>query len=191
MIDRHIVNDIIAAYTKAAIDGAQAMGGKDAVVEVRNQMVQVLGFMATNIKLRLAFDDESLSSDQRKEMAHNVFEGYNPVLVDMLAVMASRADMTLLRRVAALYEEEVRKQLGFSIVDVTTVVELDDALRDLIANKLSADLGQGVALVEHIDESILGGIVIRSGGRYIDASVRSQLINARNVLNETNDGGEC
>lgn len=191
MHDRHVVNQIIAAYTHAAIEGAQASGGKDAVVEVRNQMVQVLGFMATNIKLRLTFDDESLSADQRKEMAHKVFEGYNPVLVDLLAVMASRADMTLLRRVAALYEVEVRTKLGFSIVDVTTVVELDDALRDQITNKLSADLGQDVALVEHLDKSILGGIVIRSGGRYIDSSVRSQLINARNVLNETNDGGEC
>ena len=191
MPNRHVVNEIIAAYANAALEGAQSAGGRDAVVVVRNQMVQVLGFMATNIKLRLTFDDESLSSEQRKELAHKVFDGYNPVLVDLLSVMASRADMTLLRRVAALYEDMVRKQLDFSIVDVTTVVELDDALRALISNKLSADLGQDVVLVEHIDDSILGGIVIRSGGRYIDSSVRSQLLNARTVLNEQTDGGEC
>ena len=101
MPNRHVVNEIIAAYANAAIEGANALGGQDAVVDVRNQMVQVLGFMATNIKLRLTFDDESLSSEQRKKLAHEVFEGYNPVLVDLLAVMASRADMTLLRRVRA------------------------------------------------------------------------------------------
>ena len=147
--------------------------------------------MATNIKLRLTFDDESLSSEQRKKLAHEVFEGYNPVLVDLLAVMASRADMTLLRRVRAEYEELVKTKLNFVIVDVTTVVSLDDNLRTLITNKLTADLGMPVALVEHIDKSIMGGIIMRAGGRYIDSSVRSQIQNARIVLNENTDGGEC
>lgn len=191
MPNRHVVNEIIAAYANAAIEGANALGGQDAVVDVRNQMVQVLGFMATNIKLRLTFDDESLSSEQRKKLAHEVFEGYNPVLVDLLAVMASRADMTLLRRVRAEYEELVKTRLNFVIVDVTTVVSLDDNLRTLITNKLTADLGMPVALVEHIDKSIMGGIIMRAGGRYIDSSVRSQIQNARIVLNENTDGGEC
>lgn len=192
MPNRHVVNEIIAAYANAAVEGAQALGGRDAVVEVRNQMVQVLGFMATNIKLRLTLDDESLGSEQRKELAHKVFADYNPVFVELLGVMASRADMHRLRRVAEEYEALVETKLNFTIVDVTTVVELDDDLRTLITNKLSADLGNDVYLVEHIDESIMGGIIMRAGGRYIDSSVRSQLLNARNVLNDiTTDGGEC
>ena len=189
MPNRHVVNEIIAAYANAALEGADALGGKDAVVEVRNQMVQVLGFMATNIKLRLTFDDEALSTDQRKELVHGVFKDYNPVLVDLLSVMAARSDMDLLRRVESDYEELVKTKLNFIIVDVTTVVSLDDNLRTLISNKLSADLGMPVVLVEHIDKSIMGGIIMRSGGRYIDASLRSQIQNARNVLTET-DGGE-
>ena len=74
---------------------------------------------------------------------------------------------------------------------MTTVVSLDDNLRTLITNKLTADLGMPVALVEHIDKSIMGGIIMRAGGRYIDSSVRSQIQNARIVLNENTDGGEC
>lgn len=190
MPNRHVVNQIIAAYANAAIDGAYAQGGNDAVIEVRNQMVQVLDFMATNIKLRLTFDDESLSDDERKELALNVFKGYHPVLVDLLAIMAQRADMTLLRRIKSKYEKLVQTKLNFIIVDVTTVVSLDDNLRSLITNKLSDDLGQPIRLVEHINKSILGGIIMRADGRYIDASVRGQIQNARNVLNENTDGGE-
>ena len=60
MPNRHVINETIAAYANAAIDGANAAGGKEAVVEIRYQMLEILGFMASNIDLRLACDDEGL-----------------------------------------------------------------------------------------------------------------------------------
>ena len=41
MANRLVINETIAAYANAAIDGANATGGRDAVVEVRNQMRQI------------------------------------------------------------------------------------------------------------------------------------------------------
>ena len=54
MPNRHVINEIIAAYANAALEGAHNMGGRDAVVEVRNQFIQILEFISTNIKLRLS-----------------------------------------------------------------------------------------------------------------------------------------
>ena len=170
MANRLVINETIAAYANAAIDGANATGGRDAVVEVRNQMRQVLGFMATNIDLRLSLDDEAYTAEQRQQLARNVFDGYNPVVVELLEVMASRMDAALFRRVVAQYEELIVSKLNFNVVDVTTVVELD--------------------LVEHIDPSIQGGIIMSTSGRYVDASVRSQFDKARIALKKK-DGGEC
>ena len=188
--NRHVVNQTIAAYANVAIDGANAAGGRDAVVEVRNQLIQVLGFMGSNIDLRLALKDEGYSADQRAEMVRNIFAGFNSVLVDVLAAMASRGDTDLLRRVYNLYEELIESKLDFSVVDVTTVVDLDDHLRTVITNKAESDLGRDCVLVEHIDPSLQGGIVMSTRNRYVDASVRSQLDKARLVLKEQ-DGGEC
>ena len=63
MANRHVINETIAAYANAAIDGANAAGGREAVVEVRNQMFQILEYMATNIELRLSLDDESYTAE--------------------------------------------------------------------------------------------------------------------------------
>lgn len=191
MPNRHVINEIIAAYANAALDGAYAAGGRDAVVEVRNQLIQILEFMSTNIKLRLSLDDEVYSSEQRAEIARNVFEGYNPTLVELLVVMASRGDVEKLRRVYADYENLIVSKLDFNVVDVTTVVDLDDNLRTVITNKIQADLGRDCVLVEHKDPSIMGGIVMSTMGNYIDASLRSQFDRARIVLKEKTDGGEC
>lgn len=191
MPNRHVINETIAAYANAAIDGAYAAGGREAVVEVRNQMIEILGFMSTNIQLRLSFDDEGYTSEQREGLVKGVFGDYNATLVELLSVMASRCDMAKLRRVCAQYEELIETKLNFNVVDVTTVVELDDNLRTVITNKAEADLGRDCVLVEHIDPSIQGGIIMSTKGRYVDASVRSQLDRARIVLKEKTDGGEC
>ena len=44
---------------------------------------------------------------------------------------------------------------------------------------------------QHLDASLLGGILMSVGGKRIDASVVSQLENARTVLKQSMDGGEC
>jgi F-type H+-transporting ATPase subunit delta len=186
---RQVINQTIATYANVAIDSAYAAGGRETVVEVRNQLIQILGFMGTNINLRLALADEGYSAEQRAEIARNVFAGMNPVLVDLLAYMASERDTDLLRRVYNEYGELIESKLGFSVVDVTTVVDLDDHLRTVINNKAQADLGRDVVLVEHIDPAIKGGIIMSTRNRYVDASVRSQLDRARIVLKEQ-DGGE-
>lgn len=191
MPNRHVINEIIAAYANAALEGAHNMGGRDAVVEVRNQLIQILEFMSTNIKLRLSLDDEVYTPEQRKEIARNVFEGYNPILVELLGVMASRGDVEKLRRVYADYENLIVSKLDFNVVDVTTVVDLDDNLRTVIKNKIKNDLGRDCVLVEHKDPSILGGIVMSTMGNYIEASLRSQFDQARIVMKEKTDGGEC
>lgn len=74
-----------------------------------------------------------------------------------------------------------------TVVDVTTVVELDDHLREVIT-KAEADLGTNVVLREH-RQVLLGGILMSANGKRIDASVLSQLESARNVLKLSTDGG--
>ena len=185
MPNRHVINETIAAYANAAIDGANAAGGKEAVVEIRNQMLEILGFMASNIDLRLACDDE------REGIVKAVFGSYNEILVSLLCVMASRCDMGKLRGIYHKYEELIESKLNFNVVDVTTVVELDDNLRTVITEKAESDLGRECVLVEHIDPSIQGGIIMSTGGRYVDASVRTRFDRARIALKEKTDGGEC
>lgn len=191
MANRQVVNATIAAYANAAIQGAMAAGGRDTVVELRNQMIEILGFMGGNIDLRLACDDEGYTPEQRESIVTNVFEGFNPTMIDLLRVMATRREVELLNRVYMAYEELIEEELNFSVIDVTTVVELDDHLRTVIKEKAEADLGRDCVLVEHLDPKIQGGIIMSTRGRYVDASVRSQFDQARIALKESVDGGEC
>ena len=133
-----------------------------------------------------ALEDSSYTPEQRGQLVRNLFASSNPVLVDVLAVMAEREDFALLSRVWASYGEQLERKLNVTVVD-----ELDDHLREVITKKAEADLGTNVVLREHIDKSLLGGILMSANGKRIDASVLSQLESARNVLKLSTDGGEC
>lgn len=189
--NRLVIKEEVATYASVLLDAAAEAGGQDAVLEVRDQAEQIVGFMRSNMDLSNALEDTSYTAEQRERIARGVFAPYDPVLVDVLAVMAERGDIALLSRVLRSYEEQIEGKLNIAVVDVTTVVPLDDGLREVIKKKAEADLGSEVVLREHIDKSILGGIIMSANGKRIDASVLSQLESARSVLKLSTDGGEC
>ena len=189
--NRLVVKEQIAAYASVLYDAAYEAGGQDAVLEVRNQMEQIVSIMHSDMELSGALNNTGYTAEQRNGLAKAVFAECNPALVEVLAVMAERGDADMIDRVCQAVGELLDTKLNVCVVDVTTVVALDDNLRHIITEKAEADLGKTVVLRERIDKSILGGIIMSTNGKYIDASVVSQLNHARNVLKDTSDGGEC
>ncbi|MBQ6454796.1 MAG: ATP synthase F1 subunit delta [Eggerthellaceae bacterium] len=189
--NRLVEKEKVVTYAGALLDAANQMGGQEGVLEIRDELEQIVRIMRQSIDLTEALSEVTYSPEQRAALVRSVFAECNPVLVDVLAVMAERSDMGLLNRVCASFEDQITEKLNVTVVDVTTVVELDDHLRQIITQKTSAELGTDVVLREHIDASILGGILMSANGTYIDASVKTQLENARTTLKQTVDGGEC
>ncbi len=189
--DRLLVKEEVAAYAGVLLDAALKEGELKRVLEVRDQLERVLFIYRGNADLREALSNPALSAKQRCGLAEAVFKDADPLIRSVLAVMAERENLGQLSQVVHAYQEAFEERLDVCVVDVTTVVELDDELREVITGKLSEDLGKNVVLRERIDKSILGGIIMSTHGKRIDASVASQLEHARAVLTETNDGGEC
>ncbi len=189
--NRLLAKEEVATYTNVLLEAAFNEGGQERVLDVRGQLETVLGLYRGNADLRDALSNPAYSPEQRGRLAANVFEGVDPLVNSVIAVMAERGNLGKLSAVVSSFQEAADEKLGVCVVDVTTVVALDDELRTVITEKLSKDLGKTVVLREHIDKSILGGIIMNTQGKRIDASVASQLEHTRNVLTESNDGGEC
>jgi F-type H+-transporting ATPase subunit delta len=75
------------------------------------------------------------------------------------------------RRFDALCAEE-NQELE---VTVTSAVELDQGTVDHIGDAIAKQTGRKIDLDSTVDDSILGGLVLRVGNMVLDASVRNQL----------------
>lgn len=115
---------------------------------------------------------------------------FSPEVLETLAAMQREDDLDLVSQVAKQYKEYLDAQDKTVSVTVTTAVPLDDDLREKVRAKAEADLKAPVYLVERVDPSIIGGIMLEVRGKRYDASVRAQLANIRKTLSSSFIGGE-
>lgn len=189
--NRLVVKEEVAVFAAVLFDSTNEAGGQEAVLEVREQMGEIIRLMRADLELTSSLSNPDYTPEQRRQLVEGVFADCHVALREVLAVMAERGQADLLSRVYEEYCQLIGEKLGLCVVDVTTAVSLDDELRQLIISKAEADLGKKAVLRERIDKSILGGIIMDVNGKYIDASMISQLNRARHVLKDTSDGGEC
>ena len=180
--NRLVIKEQIATYTSVLFEAANGAGGTEGVLEVLREVKQIVAVLRENAALEETLKDSAYTSEQRANIARNVFAGCNPALVDVLAVMAERGEADYLVRVAEGVEQKMADELNLVVVDVTTAVELDDHLRGIIKEKAERELGKNVVLSEHVDKAMLGGIIMSTSNERIDASLLTQVENARNVL---------
>lgn len=169
-------------YANVAFDAAKNASGMDGVVQLRNDLTQVLQIIASNVELKDALSSDAFEASQKQKLVDELTQHTSEVVTSIINAMSQNCDIDMLRLCMRIVESRIEEEFSVCIVDVTTVVELDDNLRTLIQDKVKTDLGMDAILHESIDKSIVGGIIMSVNGKCIDASMRSQLNHARSVL---------
>lgn len=186
--DRTLIKREVETYAKVLLEAAN---GEKKVHDIEAQLDDAQSIIIGNSEFRGALEDKTIDGAVRADLVRKVFKDADASLVAVLALMVERDDIRLLPRVREDYIALAEEETKVVVVDVTTVVALTDELRAALKKKLSAGFGgKDVLLREHLDKSIMGGIVMSAHGKRIDASIQSQLEQARVVLS-TVSGGEC
>ena len=101
---------------------------------------------------------------------------------NLIQLLLRRGRIEELGRVAAEFRRLDDRRQGITHATVSTAAPLTpDEVRALTA-RLEQSTGGRVALETEVDESLLGGLVVRVGDRLIDGSVRGRLERLRNQL---------
>ena len=67
---------------------------------------------------------------------------------------------------------------------VTTAIPLTAELKSELTSFIGKHGDKEVELTEEVDESIIGGVIIRMGDKQIDASLSSEISELRQVFNK-------
>ncbi len=180
--NRLVVKEQIATYTQLLFEAANNDGGQEDVLAVCEQAKTIVEALRSNADLDAALKDPGYTPEQKAELARNIFTEAHPALVSVVALMAERGELEYLPRVADGIVGRMADDLNLVVVEVTTAVELDDHLRDLIKKKAGSELGKDIVLKEHVDPSVLGGIIMSTKDERIDASLLTQVEKTREAL---------
>lgn len=159
-------------YAKAAFEyalaGANLAGwskqlGLAAAVAQTEKMVKVLG-------------SPSLTAEQRAKALLDVCgDAFDAKGRNFIEVLAENKRLTLLPEIAVLFEQFKANHEKSVDVDVVSAFPLEPALAERLAQALRTKLQREVTINTSVDESLLGGVLVRAGDVVIDGSVRGRL----------------
>jgi F-type H+-transporting ATPase subunit delta len=160
-------------YAEAILNVAEEGGQGDALLEELNGLV---AYLDRNADLERFFSSPLVEEDARTRVIEEAFRGKaSDLLVDSLQVISRKGRLNALRGIAEAYRIAYRDRRGIMDVHVRSAVPLSEAQRAQLTAALASSTQRTPALIEKVDPSLLGGMVIEIEGRKIDASVASRL----------------
>ncbi len=141
-----------------------------------SEMLALAATVASNEEMAALIDNPSVARDQVVEVFLDVCgnrlteEGKN-----LIKVLVDNGRLAFLPEIAALYEVERSNAEGTLVAEVTSAKALTDAQQTAIAAGLKKRFGRDVTLECKVNDSLIGGAVIRAGDVVIDGSVTAKL----------------
>ena len=170
---------IARPYAQAAFELAQQAGD----LKKWSEMLQFAASVAADKQMSSLFDSPKLTQEELVELFFAVCEGQlNPAGQNFIRVLADNKRLNVLPEIAAMYEKHRAEAEKSVEAEVISAFPLSDALQQQITDALKNRLGRDVSLVTRIDESLIGGAIIRADDLVFDASVSGQLDKLTNAI---------
>ncbi len=110
--------------------------------------------------------------------------GVSGMVANTLALMASKRRLFVMPQLVADLQRRIADEKGEVTADVTSASALSAAqVKKLIAT-LKASSGKDVKLNATVDESLIGGLIVKLGSTMIDTSVKAKLNALQNAMKE-------
>jgi F-type H+-transporting ATPase subunit delta len=170
------VEEVAEVYARALFEVASERGLLDIV---REQLIQFVDVLSASPNLESFFFSPSFSTPEKKDGLARMVEGAEPTFMSFLETLIERHRMPEIFRMRMHYEELWEAEMKLLPVEVTSAVELDEAVVRDIGERISAQTGNKIQLTTVIDPDVLGGIVLRVGDFILDASIRNSLSQLR------------
>jgi F-type H+-transporting ATPase subunit delta len=110
--------------------------------------------------------------------------GLSGLLGNTLALMAQRRRLFVLPHFLADLRARIAAEKGEATAEVTSAAALSAEQAERLVKVLSDRIGKAVKLKTAVDESLIGGLVVKLGSTMIDTSVRAKLDALQNSMKE-------
>lgn len=110
--------------------------------------------------------------------------GLSDTVASTLKLMSSKRRLFVLPHLMAVLRDLISDEKGEVTAEVHAARALSDDQRIKLAETLKASVGKTVKMNVTVDESLIGGLIVRVGSKMIDTSVRSKLAALQNTMKE-------
>lgn len=153
--------------------------------QISEALLQFSALWEDNDQLRGALLNPINPAAQRKaalqELAENICPS-KPLFLNFLTLLLENRRLESISQIAAVFNQLVEQFNGLLTLEVVTAFPLSHAESAEMEVQIAKALGRSATIKWQIDPEIIGGLVVKTGDRLLDGSVRNMLERARENL---------
>ncbi len=174
---------IAERYATAIFEIAQESDSLDGLETSINDLAAA---MEESADLRDLIHSPLISRSEQGAAITAIAEKMNlaPVLGKSLGLMASNRRLFVLPQLLSALRALLAETRNEVTADVVSAQKLTDDQIEKLASTLSGRMGKTVTVNAAVDESLIGGLVVKVGSKMIDTSIRSKLNSLQNAMKE-------
>jgi F-type H+-transporting ATPase subunit delta len=167
-----------------------------AIFEIAQENKDIDGLEASIGDLATALDDSAdlrdvisspvLARSEQKAamMALGQKMGLTPVMQNVLGLMAEKRRLFVLPQMLRALRGKIAEHRGEVTAEVTSAKALTKAQTEKLSKTLAEKFGKNISIQASVDESIIGGLIVKVGSKMIDTSIKAKLNSLQNVMKE-------
>jgi F-type H+-transporting ATPase subunit delta len=164
---------IASRYAKSLLSLADEQGSLEAV---HDDMLLFSQMIEENRDFELLLKSPIIVSSKKLAILNQVFEGkVNDLTIKIFDILTRKKREGYLPAIATEFHHQYNANKSIEEATVTTTFALDDELRKEFESVVAKVSGKNVELTEKIDETLIGGFVLKIGDRQIDDSISARL----------------
>ena len=163
---------IARPYAEAVFQLADANGQ----LKQWSAMLQTIAMIAADADIQSIIGNTSVNKEQ---VAQLVIDVAGDVMTDagrnLVKLLTENRRLDVMAEITEQFETLKAEAEKTVEAEIVSALEVSAAQQSMIAEKLKARLGREVSLKCRVDESLMGGAIIKAGDMVIDGSVSGQL----------------
>ncbi len=144
--------------------------------QIASELSDLASLVAGNATFQAYLADPSLGQEARLATLKRVLAGQiSPLTMKFVGVLNEKSRLKLIGEIALAFKQLFDVQQNKVDVEVTVARALPADQLAIVQQKISTALAKNAVVTQKVDESIIGGLVLKVQDRLIDASVKYQL----------------
>jgi len=149
-----------------------------------SEALALMSVIASDPTMKEVLDNPKMTKAQKGELFAGVCsDKIDDAAKNLIALLAENNRLSICPEVAEQFEALKSADEGVVEAEVTSAMPLDSDQESALKESLKKKLGSDVSLTTSVDESLIGGVIVKAGDMVIDGSIRSQIAALSNALN--------
>jgi len=131
--------------------------------------------LVKDAEIKAFLENPKLHFREKARLLSERLEDLNPLALNLIMLLVNRGRLHLVADIAEQYHRRLDSHRGVEHADIVTAVPLAKDDETKLAERLGRIIGKKVLVEPEVDPTLIGGVVVRVGGKLLDGSTRAKL----------------